>query len=130
MEHSWKVGIWKEGKHFDLWHINHFLAGFLLGCLALIFDINLWFGFAVSLILMVAWEIYELFASIHETKFNMIIDVVVGVVAYWLIIFLQDKYQLNAELIPLFWQCLILYIFLELWGFRAYKIRTRAEKKA
>ena len=125
MIHSWKVGIWKEGKYFDLWHINHFLAGLLLGCLVLIFDMNIWFGFIVSLVLMLAWEIYELYADIHETKFNMLFDVIVAVIAFWLMVFLKDKYGLDSELVTIFWQSLIVYIFLELWGFRAYQIREK-----
>lgn len=129
MENSWKIGIWKEGKYFDFWHVNHFLAGVLLGGLVIIFNIELWTGFFVSLFLMFIWEAFEIVKKIKETEFNMAFDVIFSVIAFILIIFLQENYLSEFQFHAVFYTSLFLYIFLELWGFRAYKIREKIKEK-
>ena len=129
MEKSWKVGIWKEGKYFDLWHVNHFLAGVLMACATIIFKIDLFWGFVVSFILMVAWEFFEYFSKIHETMFNRCMDVILSTISFILIVYLE-KYKLTKDqFFQIFYVSLVLYIFLELWGFRAYQIAKAAKAR-
>ena len=129
MEKSWKVGIWKEGKYFDLWHVNHFLAGVLLACATIIFKIDLFWGFVVSFVLMVAWEFFEYFSKIHETMFNRCMDVILSIISFILIVYLE-KYKLTKDqFFQIFYVSLVLYIFLELWGFRAYQIAKEAKAR-
>ena len=129
MEKSWKVGIWKEGKYFDLWHVNHFLAGVLLASATIIFKIDLFWGFVVSFILMVAWEFFEYFSKIHETMFNRCMDVILSTISFILIVYLE-KYKLTKDqFFQIFYVSLVLYIFLELWGFRAYQIAKEAKAR-
>ncbi len=129
MEKSWKVGIWKEGKYFDLWHVNHFLAGVLLACVTIIFKIDLFWGFVVSFILMVAWEFFEYFSKIHETMFNRFMDVFLSTLSFGLVVYLKQNILSQAEFMQMFYVSLVLYIFLELWGFRAYQIAKAAKAR-
>lgn len=129
IETSWKIGIWKEGKYFDLWHVNHFLAGVLLAGVTLIFGIDLFWGFVVSFILMIAWEFFEYFSKIHETMFNRIMDVFLSTLSFGLVVYLEQNILSQAEFMQMFYVSLVLYIFLELWGFRAYQIAKEAKAK-
>lgn len=127
MKESWKVDIWKEGKYFDLWHVNHFLAGLLLANLTLFLKIELWIGFTFSLTLMLAWEVFEIVKKIEETKFNRCFDVIFSVASFFLVIYLNQNYLLTTGLNILFYFSLILWLILESWGYWAYKIRSRKE---
>ncbi len=128
MATSWKVGIWKEGKHLDLWHINHFLSGVLLGGLTIMFDLNLWLGFLISLILIIAWEVIEIVSGIKETRFNMYLDIVLAVIAFFLVTILNNNYLSESGFENLFYICLLVFSILELWGFWAYKKREKSKK--
>ncbi len=121
MTYSWKTSVWKNGNFFDLWHVNHFLAGVLLGCLAVFFSISLWFSLTISLVLFVSWEIFEIVKKIEETKFNSFFDVVFSVAAF-LMIFYSTDFISTTALYYIFAISLFVWIFLELWGYYSYKI--------
>ncbi len=70
MKQHWAIRIWNDGRYFDLWHLNHFLAGVLLALLCTFLNLNLWLGFIISLCAMLAWEIIEIVEDIEETFFN------------------------------------------------------------
>ncbi len=124
MKNSWAVKIWSEGKHFDLWHINHFLAGLLLGCGVIVLGLGFWFGFFVAVTLMFAWEIFELVQGIDETVFNAVMDVVLGIVAFFLIIYIKNNYLSDAHFYIVFSISAFVYAVLQLWGYWAYRVRT------
>jgi hypothetical protein len=73
-----RTDIWREGAYLDLWSVPHFLSGIALG-FALYF---LHFAFnaavTIALLLLVAYEMFEVIARIEETRANRILDVVVG----------------------------------------------------
>ena len=115
-----KIDIWKNGKYIDLWSVNHTLAGCLLGALTFFFRIDFIFGFAVSILLMVGWEIYEIIYKVEETPYDRISDVVTGVLGFLAIFALFPKVQIKtADMI--FIGILGLWIFLEWWGYMAYR---------
>ena len=111
---SWVVKVWKEGRHFDLWYVNHFLAGILLGCLVIFLKLEFWMGFIVSVVLMLAWEVFELVTEIEETKFNMAFDVIFSVFSYFFTIFLLKNYLSPPSLLVLFYVSLVIFAILEL----------------
>ncbi len=128
MSLSWKVGVWKEGRHIDLWHINHFLSGVLCAGVMIIFDINFWLGFGISFFLMIAWEVVEVISGIRETKFNMYTDVVLSTLAFFIIAFIH-KYYLSTHVIGiLLYVTVFVFCALGLWGFWAYKKRKKAQQ--
>ena len=128
MHKHWTVTIFREGRNFDLWHVSHFIAGILFAGLVYFFDINLFFGFLVSFILMVGWEVFEIKLGIHETKFNMIFDVVFSVISFWLTIYLENIMSAD-DFKNFFFVSLVIYIIMGIWGFWAFKRRIKGKKQ-
>ena len=63
-----------EGEVFDLWSIIHFLSGFVLGLLC----VPLFW----ATLLMILWELVEIFGDIQENRKNAIMDVILGMIAW------------------------------------------------
>lgn len=129
MEKHWAVTIFREGRNFDLWHVSHFIAGILFAGLVHFFDINLYFGFLGSFILMIGWEVFEINLGIKETKFNMYFDVIFSVIAFWMTVFLEAKVFDAESFRSFFWVSLSIYIVMGIWGFWAFKMRTKGRNK-
>jgi hypothetical protein len=78
------IDIWKHGKYLDTWSIVHFLSGFLLA------NAFYWYGFdflwslVLSLLIMLGWEICEMFMDIIEPSPNVATDIIVGLLGYFL----------------------------------------------
>lgn len=119
MKTKWYIIIWRDGKFFDLWHVNHLLAGILLGQFFFHFQ-RLWLGFAISLILMTAWEIFEVVKKITETTFNKSVDMITGVVGFFMAYVLGGLLSGESYFI-LFIIFFIAWLTLEIWGYIVYK---------
>ena len=122
MKQHWTIRIWNDGRYFDLWHLNHFLAGALLASLSIFLNLNFWLGFIISIGVLLAWELFEIVKNIKETFFNTVFDVIFGIVAFLIV------YQLRLSIATqelLFWVVLVLWLTVELWGFYAYRVLTR-----
>ena len=128
MKQKWFITIWENGDYFDLWHVNHFLAGSLLGYVSFFFEAPPLTGLWISLILMVAWELYEIFQKIEETVFNRYADVILGLIAF-LIQFYWSKAISPALAQGIFIALLMVWVILELWGFYAYLVLKRVESR-
>ena len=113
--------LWAEGRYIDLWTIPHILAGVLLGgylyWLGVSFEINL----AVTTILVISWEFFELhFLGVHEYFTNSLMDIIVALIGFAFMYFLIIKYSLET-VIPHLLVLTAVYIFLNAWGFLAYQ---------
>ena len=113
--------LWAEGRYIDLWTIPHILAGVLLGgylyWLGVSFEINL----AVTTILVISWEFFELhFLGVHEYFTNSLMDIIVALIGFAFMYFLIIKYSLET-VIPHLLALTAVYIFLNAWGFLAYQ---------
>ncbi|MEK6942640.1 MAG: hypothetical protein AABX00_01095 [Nanoarchaeota archaeon] len=117
---DWKYDIWREGKYLDLWHVNHTLAGSLLAGITFFFNIKLLLGFVVSVLLMLAWEFYEIIVDIEETIANQILDVLTGILGFFGMFYLLQIINHSSGL-QVFLVVLVVWLSLELWGFVAYK---------
>ncbi|HLC53628.1 MAG TPA: hypothetical protein VJK03_03715 [Candidatus Nanoarchaeia archaeon] len=113
---KWYLKIWENGDYFDLWHVNHFLAGILLAGATIYFKLNFILGLIISMILMLSWEIFEVVKEIRETKFNRIMDILLGVAGFFLLYGISK----NA-IVYVFAASLIVWTILELWGYIAYR---------
>lgn len=121
----WSIRIWDDREYLDLWHVNHFLAGFLLSSCGILLQFNFWIIFSLSFFLMIGWEYFEVKNDIEETAFNMTADVVLGLAGYFLVYLFDFSFGLMlATFIIVF----IVWITLELWGYHAYKIRGGNKK--
>jgi uncharacterized membrane protein HdeD (DUF308 family) len=116
----WFIKIWNDGKHFDLWHVNHFLAGTLLAIVGILLGLDEVVNFMIALLAMISWEIFEIINKIYETKFNRSADVILGVLGFVLIYFLNIS---NSSLSYMFFLVLVVWLIMESWGFVAYKKR-------
>ncbi|OGZ27482.1 MAG: hypothetical protein A2365_03355 [Candidatus Nealsonbacteria bacterium RIFOXYB1_FULL_40_15] len=121
----WLVHIWKNGTCFDLWSVNHFLAGFLLGFSFIFLRLPFWPAFLASLIVMYAWEMYEKIESGTQEKIcNKITDIVLGALGFLSskIVFLGigDRYSLIV-----FGVSAIVFAVLEIWGLAGYNERKK-----
>ena len=117
---KWYVNIWGDGKYIDLWHLNHFLAGVLCAGLIIFLNIDMVSGFLISLVLMLSWEVYEIINNIQETQFNRTMDILLGILAFFLT-YLWPRKSLGI----LFMISGIVWVILELWGYWAYKQKSR-----
>src|SRR6056297_1660349 len=120
----WYISIWNEGKYLDFWSINHIISGFLLGEILYFLKINFWLSLAISITIMIAWEVYEIFKNIHETCWNRLSDLIVGMIGFLTMyhLFLLDNFNHHKIVFIL---CIIVWLFLELWGYIAYKIKNK-----
>ncbi|MBU2545271.1 hypothetical protein KKC65_02365 [Patescibacteria group bacterium] len=120
---SWAVKIWSEGKCLDLWSVNHFLGGFLLGYVFVYLGFCFWIVFLGTLLFMSAWEIFEMTEGVEEYICNKLFDVVTGLaglLVFYVLILNIDSYSLFL----LFIFSSTIFIALEVWGYLAYRIRT------
>ncbi len=120
MKGRWFIRIWADGEYFDLWHVNHLLAGILCAGAVIFFQMNLWVGLLFSIITMLGWEVYEVFKRIGETPFNKVMDVVFGIAGFFILYStsgLMDRtYFLSLSLVSL-----VGWVALELWGLFAWR---------
>lgn len=127
MKEHWAIKIWNDREYFDLWHLNHFLAGVLLASAGILVGLDFTINFIIALCAMVAWEIFEIIKDIYETLFNRSFDVIFGVCAF----FLVYKINLQVEKLDnLFFTTLIIWVFIQLWGFYAYKVRGGNKRRS
>jgi hypothetical protein len=81
---------------------------------------SLVWSLSISIFLFIAWEIFEIIKKIEETKFNSTMDVVLSIISF-LIIFYSPSYLSETGLYVVFGISLAVWIFLELWGYYAYR---------
>jgi len=117
-KNSWTVNIWKEGRYIDIWHVNHFTAGLLMGGIPVFLPFSLWFGFLISLIGMLAWEYSEVVRDLYEFPINKTLDVVTGVVGFFLMyrVYVWVGHPLDLSI---FYILFLIFIIIEIWGFKA-----------
>lgn len=114
--------IWKEGDVFDLWTVNHVLAGALLGALSHMIGIYFWPAIIVSVLLFLCWEVYEKTHDIKETWANRIADVVTAIIGFLIFYLLFGRIESPSNFI-LFIILAVAWGFLEMWGYLSYKRR-------
>lgn len=113
--------IWKNGKHLDLWTINHILSGALFGYVTFLFDMDMIFGLVLSLFLMIAWEFFErIILKVVETWQNGVWDVVVGFI-FFILIWIIAPYQSLGTQTTIYLLLFVIFIIMELAGLISYK---------
>jgi signal transduction histidine kinase len=77
-----RTDIWREGKYLDLWSVPHFLSGMAVAFGLFFFAFTAKAAFVIAFLLLVAYEMFEVIAKIEETRWNRILDVVVGMASF------------------------------------------------
>lgn len=116
------MDIWRHGRYIDLWSFVHLLSGVLLA----VGFYGLGFGFEAtltfSLILLIAWEVFEWAIRIIEPTPNVLIDILIGAVGLgfgmWWHYGLEEPFSSFAFIV-----LLVLTLGLSLWGFIDFHFR-------
>ncbi|OGG59857.1 hypothetical protein A2765_04705 [Candidatus Kaiserbacteria bacterium RIFCSPHIGHO2_01_FULL_56_24] len=77
-----RTDIWREGKYLDLWSVPHFLSGMVVGFSLFFLGFALNAALTIAFLVLVAYEMFEVIAQIEETRWNRILDVVVGMASF------------------------------------------------
>src|SRR3989338_720909 len=111
---KWYYEIWRDKKYFDLWHVNHILAGCLLAGLTYFMEMSFSIALGASLIPMIWWEIYERKRGVKETWQNGVNDMLTGILGFVIIYKLYQDSTAFFKKIS-FTALAIIWIVLELW---------------
>ena len=116
--------LWKEGDYVDFWSVVHFLTGLVIGLFLCLLKAPLGVALPIVVILLILWEIFEYYhPEIHETWPNLILDVLIGIVGFFIAFFLFP------QLWALFILLLLVLVILNILGWTATKRRKRAKQK-
>ena len=127
MDKRWYIKIWTERKYLDFWSLNHILAGCMLASIFIFFNISFLTSIIISFLILLAWEFFEFFAGIHETMENKILDVIIGLLGFFITYYLMNNNIFNN--LTLFLIIFFPFLILETWGWLAYeKLHQNNEK--
>ncbi|OIO47120.1 MAG: hypothetical protein AUJ28_01190 [Parcubacteria group bacterium CG1_02_37_51] len=105
----------------DLWSIPHFLFGTLWAGFIIYLGWPFWMGLLVGIIVMIAWEFYEISVSVKEVIYNRTMDVVLGVFGYITMFYLLNILTRSVS-IYIYIILLIIYIVITTTGYLSHKI--------
>lgn len=77
-----RTDIWREGEYLDLWSVPHFLSGMAVAFALFFLNYTASAAFVIAFLLLVAYEMFEVIAKIEETRWNRVLDVVVGMTSF------------------------------------------------
>ena len=113
------MDIWKHGKYIDMWSLVHFLSGFLLALIFHKFNFGLLSAFLSSLVILIAWEVFEWIIKIIEPSVNVLFDIAIGISGFLLAAFLFyfKSVKFATHLLSIVFTAVLL---LSAWGFYDY----------
>lgn len=123
-----RTDIWREGEYLDLWSVPHFLSGMAVALGLYLFGFATNAAFIIALLLLVAYEMFEVIAKIEETRWNRVLDVVVGMVSFTPTFLLASQVS-RTQIIGLFIVVLALDAVLSFFGWRASQKAAVLETK-
>jgi hypothetical protein len=116
--------LWKEGKYVDMWSIPHVLCGVILVGVFYYFKIGFWPNLILSTIIMIAWEFFELYVlDVHEYITNKIMDVVTGLIGFFIMYTLIIKFSIKT-MTPWLVAVIIIWLLLNYLGSKAHKTKV------
>ena len=115
------MDIWKEGKYFDLWSVNHLLSGIIFTGWFLLYGLSIWQVFVLHFIGAVGWEATEHFIGVKEHLRNKVVDVICGNIGLCVGYFFLFGFR--ALII---WS--VIYLIMQVLGYLAYRKRRVQDK--
>lgn len=122
-----RTDIWREGKYLDLWSVPHFLSGMVVAFVLFFLNYAGSAAFVIAFLVLVAYEMFEVIAKIEETRWNRILDVVVGMMSFTPTFLLLPSVP-QAWAIGTFVVVVILDSVLSFFGWRASAKAAQLEK--
>lgn len=87
-----RTDIWREGEYLDFWSVPHFLSGIALALALHLLGFGFFPAIIFGFLLLVAYEAFEYLARIEETRWNRILDVVVGMASFVPTLYIAPSY--------------------------------------
>lgn len=109
------MDIWKHGTYIDLWSLVHLLSGFLLAGVFYGSGTGFLQAFIFSALLLIAWEMFEWVVKIIEPSLNVMVDIIIGLVGFFVGGYLY--YKLGMPFAQSFYPILMVTLALSTWGF-------------
>jgi ABC-type uncharacterized transport system permease subunit len=85
------INLFAEGVYVDMWTVSHFLSGALLFVLLVSKRLSICHSILVTVIVAIFWEFLEIRVRVDEVFSNRVVDVVVTVIGFYLIYFVNKK---------------------------------------
>lgn len=120
--------IWREGEYLDLWSVPHFLSGMCVGFLLFFLDFDFRSAFIIALLMLIAYEMFEVIAQIEETRMNSFLDVVVGMSSF-LLTFIYAPHFPPEKVLLVFGIALVTDAILSFFGWRESQKASALEAK-
>src|SRR3989344_6418533 len=76
------ITSWEEGKHVDLWSLNHIVFGIIIGALFSLKYFSFEKGLIISVVIFLTWEFLEYLFNIREHLSNKTWDVITGLIGF------------------------------------------------
>ncbi len=114
---------WSEGRVFDLWMIVHALSGMILACGIWLLPMPTAFDYPLILVLLILWEIGEMISGIKEEPENLVLDIVSGMVGFWIVYEHIVPEMTHPDIWMLGSVFVLVIAVLNFFGWKAYKKR-------
>jgi hypothetical protein len=114
-----RTDLWREGTWLDLWSVVHFLSGLSLGFGLSFFSFGAFPSFLLTVILLIAYELWEAMVRIKEAPTNRVMDVVVGTLGFACSFWVVTPQLTTAQWLFSFEIVLTLNVILAAIGWRA-----------
>jgi hypothetical protein len=114
-----RTDIWREGTLLDLWSVVHFLSGLSIGLGFYFLQIGAVASFLMTLVLLIAYEMWERLMQMEETFANGCMDVVVGMFSFVLAFFICVPLLPRVLLVLAFGAVLMVDVVMSIFGWRA-----------
>ncbi|MDB5187622.1 MAG: hypothetical protein JWO50_142 [Candidatus Kaiserbacteria bacterium] len=124
-----RTDMWREGSWLDLWSVVHFLSGICVAFGLAFFHFGANATVVIALLLLIAYEMFEVIAKIDETVTNRIMDVVVGMISFTPVFLFVIPHLTRNQFYEFFIPILALDIFLSVIGWRESQKASELQKK-
>ena len=122
-----ELGSWLGGKYWDWWMVIHLLSGLILGLALRLLGVPAAFAFVTAFVLILLWEIFELIRKIYEPTSNILIDVIVGLIGYFLAFYAIPSFGVTAD-VSILAAVVVVWLVLEYSGWRSWRRRVKKSK--
>lgn len=124
-----RTDIWREGKWLDLWSVVHLLSGITIGLGFSFLHFDPFASVALTLVSLVAYEMWEQIVQIEEAPTNRFMDVVVGMASFLPTLLLLAPLFSRDALVASFAFVLTITIVLSIFGWHASQKAAALKKR-
>lgn len=115
--------LFEEGLYLDLWSVPHFLFGLIVFIFFIDKKFRLELSFLFTAILAIGWEIFEIRVKVTEVYTNRITDVVLTLLGFVLLAYLNKKtnFMTNPIVKDTAWRYIVIFwILINALGWMSY----------